>query len=180
MSCSAQGMLVWLGASGMVHSSAVPHWTRSVKVFHTVWKYNDVDQGVCTLVVHTSRCSKEKSSPQKTDAAAETYFCSHPGSYECTCDSGCAAVTCWLEPADDDAASNAEPVSSLVTRRMPTTNRTHTDSVLHRQGRSRTPRHGPNGQGIDQLSPKRPHQPPGRAPITRKHVGTNHLNYARA
>ena len=131
MSCCAQGMLVWLGASGMVHSSAVPHWTRSGKVFHTVWKYNDVEQGVCTLVVHTSRCSKEKSSPQKTDAAAETYFCSHPGSYECTCDSGCAAVTCWLEPADDDAASNAEPVSSLVTRRMPTKHHIHTDSSFY-------------------------------------------------
>ena len=31
--------------------------------------------------------------------------------------------------------------------------------MLHRQGRSRPPRHGPNGQGTDQASPKRQHKP---------------------
>ena len=31
--------------------------------------------------------------------------------------------------------------------------------VLHRQGRARRPRHGPNGQCIEQSSPKRQHKP---------------------
>ena len=34
-----------------------------------------------------------------------------------------------------------------------------TGSVLHRQGRSRRPRHGPNGQCIEQSIPKRQHKP---------------------
>ena len=42
-------------------------------------------------------------------------------------------------------------------------------SVLHRQGRSRPPRHGPNGQGTDQSSPKRQNQP-RRETNPRKHV----------
>ena len=46
-------------------------------------------------------------------------------------------------------------------------------SVLHRQGRSRPPRHGPNGQGTDQSSPKRQQKPTKRGETSpRKHAGT--------
>ena len=49
------------------------------------------------------------------------------------------------------------------------------ESVLHLQGRSRRPRQGPNGQGTDQLSPKRPQATKGRNPGSTQEQSTEHV-----